>query len=187
KAGVVWVNCTNVFDAAAGFGGYRESGFGREGGREGMYEYLKPSFVPGLPTYTGEELPPPAGADALDAGLTEDASAPGLPPIDRTPKLLIGGKQKRPDGNYVYPVVGPDGKRVGQAPLGNRKDVRDAVEAAEKNGAWTKNTAHGRAQVLYYLAENLSPRAPEFEERLRALTGADRKAAEREVHASISR
>src|SRR6266513_2805011 len=41
KAGVVWVNSTNLFDAAAGFGGYRESGFGREGGREGMYEYLR--------------------------------------------------------------------------------------------------------------------------------------------------
>ena len=36
KAGVVWINCTNLFDAAAGFGGYRESGYGREGGREGM-------------------------------------------------------------------------------------------------------------------------------------------------------
>ena len=35
KAGSVWVNCTNMFDAAAGFGGYRESGFGREGGKEG--------------------------------------------------------------------------------------------------------------------------------------------------------
>jgi aldehyde dehydrogenase (NAD+) len=40
KAGVVWVNATNLFDAAAGFGGYRESGFGREGGREGMWEYV---------------------------------------------------------------------------------------------------------------------------------------------------
>ncbi|TIX98960.1 MAG: aldehyde dehydrogenase family protein, partial [Mesorhizobium sp.] len=40
KAGVVWVNGTNMFDAACGFGGYRESGFGREGGREGMFEYL---------------------------------------------------------------------------------------------------------------------------------------------------
>ncbi len=36
KAGTVWINCTNVFDAASGFGGYRESGFGREGGREGL-------------------------------------------------------------------------------------------------------------------------------------------------------
>ena len=40
KAGVIWINATNLFDAAAGFGGYRESGFGREGGREGLYEYL---------------------------------------------------------------------------------------------------------------------------------------------------
>ncbi len=40
KAGVVWINSTNLFDAAAGFGGYRESGFGREGGREGLAEYL---------------------------------------------------------------------------------------------------------------------------------------------------
>src|ERR1700730_4967489 len=42
KAGVVWVNSTNMFDAASGFGGYRESGFGREGGREGLREYLEP-------------------------------------------------------------------------------------------------------------------------------------------------
>src|SRR5438874_1430855 len=41
KAGVVWINCTNLFDAASGFGGYRESGFGREGGKEGMWEYLQ--------------------------------------------------------------------------------------------------------------------------------------------------
>src|ERR1700730_3540321 len=44
KAGVVWVNGTNLFDASCGFGGYRESGYGREGGREGMYEYLEPAW-----------------------------------------------------------------------------------------------------------------------------------------------
>ena len=38
KAGTVWVNCTNQFDASSGFGGYRESGYGREGGREGLFE-----------------------------------------------------------------------------------------------------------------------------------------------------
>ena len=48
KAGVVWINSTNLFDAAAGFGGYKESGFGREGGREGMYEYLVPSWEAAL-------------------------------------------------------------------------------------------------------------------------------------------
>ena len=34
KAGTVWVNCHNLFDAAAGFGGYKQSGFGRDGGKE---------------------------------------------------------------------------------------------------------------------------------------------------------
>ena len=34
KAGVIWINSTNLFDAACGFGGYKESGFGREGGSE---------------------------------------------------------------------------------------------------------------------------------------------------------
>lgn len=34
KAGSVWINCHNMFDAAAGFGGYRQSGFGRDGGKE---------------------------------------------------------------------------------------------------------------------------------------------------------
>merc|ERR1712178_446595 len=42
KTGTVWINCYNLFDAAAGFGGYKESGFGREGGKEGLYQYLKP-------------------------------------------------------------------------------------------------------------------------------------------------
>src|SRR5712672_1604175 len=86
KAGVVWINCTNLFDAASGFGGYRESGFGREGGREGMYEYLKPGWDSGLG----------AGASGLSsAAPAPNASAPqapspkpqALPPIDRTYKL----------------------------------------------------------------------------------------------------
>ena len=41
KAGVVWINTTNQLDAACGFGGIRESGFGREGGLEGMLDYLR--------------------------------------------------------------------------------------------------------------------------------------------------
>ncbi len=45
QAGVVWINSTNLFDAAAGFGGYKESGFGREGGREGLAEYLAPAWL----------------------------------------------------------------------------------------------------------------------------------------------
>ncbi len=44
KAGTVWLNCHNLFDAAAGFGGYKQSGYGRDGGKEGLFEYAKPSW-----------------------------------------------------------------------------------------------------------------------------------------------
>ncbi len=180
-AGVVWVNCTNVFDAASGFGGYRESGYGREGGREGMYEYLKPSWEARLEPYREAPSGVPDGA-ALGEGAPLGEGA-----IDRTAKLYIGGKQTRPDGAYSYPVLGADGAHLGEAPLGNRKDVRNAVEAARKGTAWTKATAHNRAQVLYYLAENLEARGAEFAARLRAMTGARKADAEREVAASVQR
>jgi len=187
EAGVVWVNCTNVFDAASGFGGYRESGFGREGGREGMFEYLVPEWEVELEPYGEDALVDPAGGDALGlggGGAERGESASG---IDRTAKLYIGGKQARPDGHYAYPVIGADGAHLGEAPLGNRKDVRDAVEAARKGGAWSKATAHTRAQVLYYLAENLDARAREFGERLRSLTGASSEDAGREVTTAVRR
>ncbi|MEJ2358477.1 MAG: aldehyde dehydrogenase family protein [Deinococcales bacterium] len=187
EAGVVWVNCTNVFDAASGFGGYRESGFGREGGREGMFEYLKPSWEAGLEPYAADELW--SGPDG--AALGEGAPAPDAPgtdgAIDRTAKLYVGGKQARPDGNYSYPVLGAGGVHLGEAPLGNRKDVRNAVEAARKGAAWSKATAHNRAQVLYYLAENLQARADELADRLRAMTGAAEASVRREVDASVRR
>ena len=40
KAGVVWANTFNKFDPASPFGGYKESGFGREGGRQGLLDYV---------------------------------------------------------------------------------------------------------------------------------------------------
>ncbi len=181
KAGVVWVNCTNQFDAAAGFGGYRESGFGREGGREGLFEYVKPTWEKGLPLYSEGEL----GAPTTEELFANDAA--DLPAINRTPKLYIGGKQARPDSGYSVRVLDAKGKLAGEVGEGNRKDVRNAVEAARKASGWTKATAHAKAQVLYYLAENLSARAPEFETRLTQLTGATRRKAEAEVLASVER
>lgn len=183
KAGVVWVNCTNQFDAAAGFGGFRESGFGREGGREGLYEYVKPSWEKGLPVYGESEL----GALPLDDDPYLPSDSATLPAVDRTPKLYIGGKQTRPDSGYSVRVPDAKGKLAGEVGEGNRKDVRNAVEAALKSSGWTKATAHARAQVVYYLAENLSARAPEFEARLVQLTGVTRRKAEAEVLASVER
>ena len=181
KAGVVWVNCTNQFDAASGFGGYRESGFGREGGREGLLEYVKPSWEKDLPNYKAES------SQLLKESVEDEREDWELPPLDRTPKLYIGGKQARPDSGYSRPVLDPRGNLLGEVGEGNRKDVRNAVEAARKAGDWAKATAHNRAQVLYYLAENLEARAPEFEARLTAMTGAAHKAAADEVAASVKR
>ncbi|WP_274626670.1 aldehyde dehydrogenase family protein [Arvimicrobium flavum] len=173
KAGVVWINGTNMFDAACGFGGYRESGFGREGGREGMLEYLT-SKLP-----HGPAIKPAAPAKA--PGALEGSG------IDRTAKLYINGKQVRPDGGYAMPVADSKGKLVGEVGLGNRKDIRDAVAAARACKAWPEATAYNRSQVLYFLAENLSARAEEFAARLTTLTGASAKAARHEVELSVER
>ena len=181
KAGVVWINCTNMFDAAAGFGGYKESGFGREGGREGLYEYLK---APEGARPRAAKVP---ANDISAAPVIAGPAGGGAPGLDRTAKLYIGGKQARPDSGYSYAVLSPAGAEVGQAGLGNRKDVRNAVEAANKAGGWSSVSGHQRAQVLYFLAENLEIRADEFAARLSALTGARAKAAQEEVATSVRR
>ncbi|MEX2182243.1 MAG: aldehyde dehydrogenase family protein [Gemmatimonadaceae bacterium] len=181
KAGVVWVNATNLFDAAAGFGGYRESGFGREGGREGMFEYCRREVGGGRGKGTTARL-----GVAVTSRLTPHTSP--LPLMDRTPKLFVGGRQVRPDGGYSRVIVGPKGVRVGEVGEGNRKDVRNAVEAAHAAATgWARSTGHLRAQILYYIGENLAARGDEFAARLRAMTGANAKDARREVDATVAR
>lgn len=186
KAGVVWVNCTNVFDAAAGFGGYRESGFGREGGVEGMYEYLKPNWEQHLPEVEDSGFEPRA-EPGVNAGNADSADSAVNVGIDRTPKLYIGGRQTRPDSGYSYPVFDPAGKHRGEAGFGNRKDIRNAVEAAVKATGWANSPAHLRAQILFYIAENLQVRAREFTDRLVGEAGYAGELAEREVKAAIER
>ena len=189
KAGVVWVNATNVFDAACGFGGYRESGFGREGGREGMYEYLVPAWLHADGDGSTAETQIPFGNDnnKTDAAhlvteplATSEACEENTPAldsaagfgIDTTAKLYINGKQARPDSGYSFPVHSLSGKLVGHAPLGSRKDVRNAVEAARAAaGKWARTPAHSRAQVLFYLAENLQQRRSELIAKLAAFVG----------------
>jgi len=179
KAGSIWINCTNVFDAAAGFGGYRESGFGREGGKEGLYEYTKAPWEVGLhdqPVYT-----------SVDSRGSSKAGTGNVIAIDRTAKLYIGGKQVRPDGGYSLMSYDASGDAIAEYPKGARKDIRDAVEAARKAEGWTNTTAHNRAQVLYFIAENLAARGTEFCRRIMQLSGKDETAAAAELELCISR
>jgi aldehyde dehydrogenase (NAD+) len=185
QAGTVWINCTNMFDAASGFGGYRESGFGREGGLEGLWEYVKPAWLASARELTAAPAVTPSRNGGPEGGAGKDG---GPPPIDRTAKMYVGGKQARPDAPYSLDVVDPGGAVLGEVGRGNRKDLRNAVEAAHAAAAgWTRNTAHNRAQVLFYLAENLSARADEFAGRIEAMTGCASGDASEEVEASIRR
>ncbi len=177
KAGFIWINCHNLFDAASGFGGYKESGFGREGGIEGLWDHVKPKYERTMPT---EQIDRPMLKGELP-------SKTSLPDIDRTPKMYIGGKQVRPDGGYSMPIINPFGRHVGEAGRGNRKDIRNAVESARKNNKWKNMTSHNRAQVIYYIAENLYSRRDEFVKRLVDMIGITHDEAVYEVDESIYR
>jgi aldehyde dehydrogenase (NAD+) len=193
KAGVVWINSTNLFDAAAGFGGYRESGFGREGGREGMYEYLKRDRAED----STDDLAAGRAAKARGRSSTKSTLKPIRraaelddpdrgPLVDRTAKLFIGGKQARPDSGYSRWVSGADGRVLGEVGEGNRKDIRNAVEAAHAAlPGWSKATGHNRAQILYYIAENLATRSTELAAHISAMTGGGDGTAE--VEAAVRR
>ncbi len=197
KAGSVWVNSTNLFDGASGFGGYRESGFGREGGREGLFEYLRPKWK----ARPRPEFAPPAEDKASKWGehvpalpsmpSTDRADGRALPHVDRTPKMYIGGKQVRPDGRYTVAVLSPEGEVIGQVGDGNRKDIRDAVEAAHAahlaKPGWAMRHGYNRSQILYFIAENLDARNAEFVKRIQEMTGRTHKSAQAEVDASVER
>ena len=175
KAGVVQINCMNMFDAAAGFGGYKESGFGREGGKEGLYEYIQENWQTKL-----------KAAPELNKSIEKSLPLKSQG-IDRTAKLYIGGKQVRPDSGYSLPVFDHKGVQIAEIPEGSRKDIRNAVEAANKATSWTNSSAHNRAQVLYFIAENLTARSEEFVKRITQLTGKSLAQAQTEFDLAIKR
>lgn len=172
KCGVVWRNGTNQFDASCGFGGNKESGFGREGGREGLLSYLKPRSEENL-------------KDADISAPCRDFDQVDQPLIDQTPKMFIGGAEARPDSGYSLRVVSPDGILLGQVGAGSRKDIRNAVEAARKAEGWASTTNDNKGQILRFIAERLQSRFDEFATRLVSLTGVDEDAAREEVNKSL--
>ncbi len=169
KAGVIWINSTNLFDASVGFGGYKESGFGREGGIEGIRSYREIN----LPEITPKKI-------------KKNNIKLKLPKIDTTPKLYIGGKQKRPDSGYSFSQFSYDDQFICDIGRANRKDVRDCVEAASKSLSKQPNNFN-RSQLLFYLAENLFQRKTTFVDLLKNITGISKANAEKEFELSCER
>jgi aldehyde dehydrogenase (NAD+) len=154
RAGVVWANTFNRFDPASPFGGYKESGFGREGGRHGLEPYVRLTQRPVTSQVARVERSSKTGGTA--ARTTSD--------VRKTYKLYIGGKFPRSESGRSYEVTGTSGGFLANAVLASRKDVRDAVVAARSAWPnWSEATAYNRGQVLYRVAEMLESRRGELE------------------------
>ncbi len=179
RAGVVWANTFNRFDPTAAFGGYQESGFGREGGRAGLAAYLDADDEPRTIDLDAAD---PNDADAMLAAALDEEIEDLLPPpppasvtadpvvdpdrvaVTKTYKLFIGGAFPRTESGRTYRASGGvDGSIVANVAQGSRKDARDAVSAARSAfGKWSRATAYNRGQVLYRVAELMEARRTEF-------------------------
>jgi aldehyde dehydrogenase (NAD+) len=89
KAGVVWANTFNKFDPSSPFGGYKESGFGREGGRQGLLDYAQLSCL---------KVPH------------------GRIPVTKTPKVYIGGAFVRSESARTFKIDDADRRVLRQHP-----------------------------------------------------------------------
>ncbi|MBI2551823.1 aldehyde dehydrogenase family protein [Candidatus Uhrbacteria bacterium] len=178
KAGTVWVNCTQLFDPASGFGGYRESGYGREGGIRNILDLTVEKFDPPTPEPMAKR-----GKRAHPQLVLTDTDA-----LDETHRFLVGGKLVRPDGAASIRVRDPHGNIVGIVGDANRKDVRNAVRAARGAAeSWAGQTAHGRAQILYFMAEKVMRRKEALAITIAAQTGRSMDSARAEVNATSER
>ena len=144
EAGVVWANTFNRFDPSSPFGGYKESGFGREGGLHGLAPYVE--------------------LDATERGVVSEERLP----VRRTAKLYIGGEFPRSESGRSYEVLDADGELLAWAARASRKDLRDAVRAARAaQPGWAAKTAFNRGQILYRVAELMEGRRVQFESELK--------------------
>ncbi|XP_025052309.1 aldehyde dehydrogenase family 16 member A1 isoform X3 [Alligator sinensis] len=198
QVGTVWINGQSMYDAAASFGGCKESGFGCSGGKEGLYEYVRPSWESRIhsratdmnyktfaASSSAAPFPVPGQAKDPHSGPTQEAHRPS---VDRTYKLYCGGAQKRSEGLSSRPILDPTGHLMAYIADGSAKDIRNAVEAAHKAApGWRGRSSHARAQVLFYMAENLGLRQAELAAELAALMGVTPEQAAWEVELSLER
>uniref|UniRef100_A0A673G8B4 Aldehyde dehydrogenase family 16 member A1-like n=1 Tax=Sinocyclocheilus rhinocerous TaxID=307959 RepID=A0A673G8B4_9TELE len=184
--GSVWVNCHSVMDPALPLCGRRESGNCTDGGREGLYQFLRPSHSPSLPHSS------PSSINYADFGSTASKFMipEGFDPssVPRFYSQFVGGQLCKADSGCSRSVLAPGGSVLAHCPDGGRKDVRNAVEAAIKvQPGWMKKSPAARSQSLYSLADSLDKRRRDLAVSIQTQTGISLEEAEKEVQLSISR
>jgi aldehyde dehydrogenase (NAD+) len=157
-----------------------------------LLEYMEPAWFKNAPMLPAEQKQVQASL-RLGTSPVQDPTGRGRPalhePMSRSiePSSFTSAASRRGlIRATAWKCTPSDGRLLGEAPLGNRKDIRNAVEAARKAASWTKATAHNRAQVLYYCAENLSQRRDEIAHRLAAAVGEKAGCAEVDSASSAS-
>ena len=205
RAGVIWANTFNRFDPSSPFGGYKESGYGREGGRHGLAAYLaarcvRRAAVAARTAAASVEAPAAASDESEAQARAPNRAAPnrrlrdeGIEAMSRlavpkTYKLYIGGAFPRSESGRTYEVVPPTAAFLANAAQASRKDARDAVVAARAAvGGWAGATAYNRGQVLYRIAELLEGRRAQFVAEIEDAEGVTRAAATAQVDEAIDR
>ena len=160
RAGVVWANTFNRFDPSSPFGGYKESGYGREGGRHGLAAYLAAgrSRAPRRAARSSPVRPEAHRATAL--GRPRSAAvetAPQLPQskprqegsqqvsrlaVPKTYKLYIGGKFPRSESGRTYEVATAKRRlpRQRRAGIPQGRPGRRASPPAARSSGWAGAT-----------------------------------------------
>uniref|UniRef100_A0A8C2GHG8 Aldehyde dehydrogenase 16 family, member A1 n=1 Tax=Cyprinus carpio TaxID=7962 RepID=A0A8C2GHG8_CYPCA len=186
SVGSVWVNCHSVMDPALPLCGRRESGNCTDGGREGLYQFLRPSHSASFPRSSPSSINYADFGSAASKFMIPEGFDPSSVP--RFYSHFVGGQLRKADSGCSRSVLAPGGAVLAHCPDGGRKDVRNAVEAAIKvQPGWMKKSPAARSQSLYSLADSLDKRRRDLAVSIQTQTGISLEEAEKEVELSVSR
>ncbi|KAM9456959.1 aldehyde dehydrogenase family 16 member A1 isoform 1-T2 [Clarias gariepinus] len=182
--GLVCVNTHSVTDPSLPQSGRRESGTCTDGGREGLYQFLRVSVAP--PRSEPTALDYTKFGTAVSGFQVPESSDQSS--VSRSCSHLVGGKVCKADSGCSRPVQTPGGAVLAHCPDGGRKDVRNAVNAALKvQPGWMKKSPAARALALYSLADSLDKRRQDMAVSLHTQTGVSMEEAAQEVELSVAR
>ncbi|XP_012713422.2 aldehyde dehydrogenase family 16 member A1 [Fundulus heteroclitus] len=187
SVGSVWVNSSSVSDPCLPVSGHKDSGTCTDGGQEGLYQFLRPSFSSPLPRSSPVSLEySKFGTEPSQPVIPDSPVGASLP---QSYLQFVGGKASKSASGCSVAVQAPGGGSVlALCPDGGRKDVRNAVEAAIKvQPGWMKKSPSARAQSLYSLAKGLESKKKEVSASICTQLGVSGDEADKEVELSIAR